>query len=275
MRILAAAALFSLVATAAFAQKIASQAVDPEIVPSRDLLFEQRLDSQLPMDAEFVDQSGKVVTLRETFRGRPVVLGLVYYKCPSLCNQVLNGLLSSLKVINFTAGNQFDVVMVGIDEREKPITADAKRISYLNQYDREGAEKGWHFLTGEQPEIKRVAKAVGYSYKFDIRRDQYAHPAGIVVVTPEGRVSKYFLGVEYSARDLKFAVMDASEEKIGSVVEQAVAYCFQWDPHSGKYSFAVMRVLQVGGLLTVLCLVSLVVYLVKHNPTIKPEGEPK
>ncbi|MDQ2985622.1 MAG: SCO family protein [Armatimonadota bacterium] len=275
MRLLTTTALLALAAGTVLAQKIASQAVDPEIVPSRDLLFEQRLDSQLPMDAKFVDQAGNTVTLGETFRGRPVILGLVYYKCPSLCNLVLNGLLASLKIINFSAGNEFDVVMVGIDEREKPITANAKLVSYLNQYDREGAEKGWHFLTGEQPEIKRVAKAVGYSYKFDIRRDQYAHPAGIVVITPEGRVSKYFLGIEYAARDLKFAVMDASEEKIGSVVEQAVAYCFQWDPHSGKYSLAVMRILQVGGLLTVLCIVSLVAYLVKHNPTIEPEGEPK
>lgn len=261
------------VCTVASAQKIASQAVDPEIVAARDLKFEQNLDAQLPMDAKFVDQNGKAVTLGDTFRGRPVILGLIYYKCPSLCNQVLNGLVGTLKVMNFTVGNQFDVVMVGIDEREKPVTAEAKLQSYLNQYDREGSEKGWHFLTGDRDQVQRVAKAVGYSYKFDVRRDQYAHPAGLVVITPEGKASKYFIGIEYSPRDMKFAVMDASEEKIGSVVEQAVAYCFLWDPHSGKYSFAIMRLLQVGGLLTVLCIGGLVVYLVKHSPGTKPEGD--
>jgi len=257
----------------ASAQKIASQAVDPDIVAARDLKFEQKLDAQLPMDAKFVDQDGNAVTLGDTFRGRPVIVGLIYYKCPSLCNQVLNGLVGSLKVMNFTVGSQFDVVMVGIDEREEPVTAASKLRSYLNEYDREGSEKGWHFLTGERDEIKRVAKAVGYSYKFDIRRDQYAHPAGLVVVTPEGRASKYFLGIEYSPRDLKFAVMDASEEKIGSVVEQAVAYCFLWDPNSGKYSLAILRLLQVGGLLTVLCIGGLVVYLVKHSPRAESEGD--
>jgi protein SCO1/2 len=257
----------------ASAQKIASPAVDPEIVAARDLIFEQRLDAQLPLDAKFVDQDGNAVTLGDTFRGRPVILGLIYYKCPSLCNQVLNGLVGTLKVMNFTVGNQFDVVMVGIDEREQPVTAHAKLQSYLNDYDRDGSEKGWHFLTGNRDEIQRVAKAVGYSYKFDVRRDQYAHPAGLVVITPEGKASKYFLGIEYSPRDLKFSVMDASEEKIGSVVEQAVAYCFLWDPHSGKYSFAVLRLLQIAGLLTVLCIGGLVVYLVKHSPGTKSEGD--
>jgi len=265
--------ILSCVCAVASAQKIASQAVDPEIVASRDLKFEQKLDAQLPMDAKFVDQNGREVTLGETFRGRPVVLGLIYYKCPSLCNQVLNGLVGTLRVMNFTVGDEFDVVMVGIDEREKPVTAHAKLQSYLNEYGREGSEKGWYFLTGNRDEIQRVAKAVGYSYKFDVRRQQYAHPAGLVVVTPDGRASKYFLGIEYSARDLKFSLMDASQEKIGSVVEQAVAYCFLWDAHSGKYSLAILRVLQIGGILTVLCISGLVVYLVKHTPSKVSEGD--
>jgi protein SCO1/2 len=262
-----------LIACAGSAQKIASQAVDPEIVPSRDLKFEQRLNAPLPMDANFVDQNGDSITLGETFRGKPVVLGLIYYKCPSLCNQVLNGMFAALKVINFTVGDQFDVVMVGIDEREKPKTAKAKLNSYLSQY-KSKSENGWYFLTGSKDEIQRVAKAVGYSYKFDIRRNQYAHPAGLVVVTPEGHASKYFLGIEYSARDLKFAVMDASEGKVGSLVEQAVAYCFLWDPHSGKYSLAIMRVIQVAGILTVLGLVTLVFFLTKRSPKVKT-GAPK
>ena len=259
---------------AASAQKIASQNVDPEIVPVRDLKFEQKLDAQLPLDSTFVDNKGNAVKLGDYFGGdKPVVLGLIYYKCPSLCNQVLNGLLAALKVVNFNAGKDFDVVMVGIDEREKPVTADAKLTSYLNQYDRDGAEAGWHFLTGDQLQIRRVANAVGYSYKFDVRRDQYAHPAGVIVVTPEGKISKYFLGVEYSPRDMKLAMMDASEERIGSLVDQAVAFCFLWDPNSGKYSLAVMRVIQVGGLLTVVCIAGLLVYLVRHSPTPEPEEE--
>jgi protein SCO1/2 len=270
MRIYTVAALI-FATVLGFSQKIGTGNVDPEIVPSRDLRFEQRLDSQIPLDAEFVDQKGNNVTLGDFVGDKPVVMGLIYYKCPSLCNQVLNGLLSALKVLNFDVGDQFDVVMVGIDEREQPVTANAKLTSYLNEYDRGTTEKGWHFLTGEKPEILRVAKSVGYSYKFDIKRDQYAHPAGIVVITPDGKVSKYFLGVEYSPRDLKLAVMDASEERIGSVVEQALAFCFLWDPNSGKYSFAIVRVLQVGGVLTVIGIVSLLVYLVRHAPTNKPE----
>jgi protein SCO1/2 len=272
VKLFAAVAALSVYALAC-GQKIASQAIDPEIVPSRDLQFEQRLDAQIPLDAHFVDNKGERVVLGDYFREKPVVLGLIYYKCPSLCNQVLNGLLAALKMLNFTTGNEFELVMVGIDEREKPATADAKLLSYLNQYDRDGAEKGWHFLTGDPEQIKRVAKAVGYSYKFDVRRDQYAHPAGVVVVTPEGKTAKYFLGVEYSPRDLKLALMDASEERVGSIVDQAVAYCFLWDADSGRYSLAVMRIIQGGGILTVICLAGLLVYLVRHSPAQKPERE--
>jgi protein SCO1/2 len=266
-------ALLAVAACACIAQKIGTGNVDPEIVPSRDLKFEQKLNAQLPLDAEFVDNKGNDVTLADYVGDKPIVMGLIYYKCPSLCNQVLNGLVGALKSINFNVGEEFDVVMVGIDEREKPITADAKLTSYLSRYDREGTEEGWHFLTGDAQQIRSVATAVGYHYKFDIARDQYAHPAGILVITPEGKVSKYLLGVEYSARDLKLAVMDASDERIGSVVEQAISYCFLWDPSSGRYSFAIMRVLQVGGVLTVIGIVSLLVYLVRHTPTPKAEGE--
>lgn len=263
-----------LACASAFGQKVAAANVDPDIVPSRDLKFEQRLNAQLPLDASFVDNKGNDIVLGDYVGDKPIVLALVYYKCPSLCNQVLNGVLSSLKVINFTAGEEFDVVMVGIDEREKPVTADAKLQSYLKQYDRDGAAAGWHFLTGDAQQIRRVATAVGFSYKFDIRRDQYAHPAGIVVITPQGKVSKYLLGVEYSPRDLKLAIMDAGDERVGSIVEQAVAFCFLWDPNSGKYSFAIVRVLQVGGVLTVMAIASLLVYLVRHAPTkTAEEGE--
>ena len=272
MRFLTAAVALALCLPAA-AQKIGAGNVDPEIVPSRDLKFEQLLNAQLPLDAYFVDNKGNDVQLADYVGDKPIVLGLIYYKCPSLCNQVLNGLFSALKVMNFTVGEEFDVVMVGIDEREKPVTADAKLTSYLSDYDRENAAEGFHFLTGDAQQIRRVASAVGYSYKFDITRDQYAHPAGIMVITPEGKVSKYLLGVDYSPRDLKLAVMDASDERIGSIVEQAVSFCFLWDPSSGKYSFAIMRVLQVGGVLTVIGIASLLVYLVRHAPAQKAEGE--
>src|SRR5688572_26042780 len=167
MKLLIGAAAVVLFA-AGFAQKIGTGNVDPEIVPSRDLKFEQRLDSQIPLDAHFVDNKGNDVSLGDYVGDKPIVMGLIYYKCPSLCNQVLNGLLSTLKVMNFTVGEEFDVVMVGIDEREKPVTADAKLANYLSQYDREGSETGWHFLTGDQQQIRSVATAVGYSYKFDI-----------------------------------------------------------------------------------------------------------
>lgn len=272
MRLIFSTAL-ALMAVVSLAQKIASGNVDPEIVPSRDLKFEQKLNAQLPLDATFVDNKGNDVTLGDFVGDKPIVMGLIYYKCPSLCNQVLNGLFSALKAMNFDVGDEFDVVMVGIDEREKPVTADAKLTSYLSQYDREDTESGWHFLTGDAQQIRSVATAVGYHYKFDISRDQYAHPAGIIVVTPDGKVSKYLLGVDYSPRDLKLAVMDASEERIGSIVEQAISFCFLWDPNSGKYSFAIMRVLQVGGLLTVIGIASLLVYLVRHAPTQKADGD--
>ena len=219
--------------------------------------IEQKLNGQLPLDSEFKDENGQIVKLGDYFgKGRPVVLALVYYECPMLCNEVLNGLTGSLKGIAFDAGKEFDVVAISFDAREndKPELTKNKKASYLNRYGRagSGAENGWHFLTGTQSEIDKVTQAVGFNYQFDEATNQFAHAGGIMVITPEGKISRYLYGIDYAPKDLKFALIDSAEGKIGNPVVQLYLYCFHYNPATGKYGLEILSVMRLMAVATVL-----------------------
>ena len=217
--------------------------------------IEQKLGSQLPLDTELKDEDGKAVKLGNYFNtGRPVILALVYYECPMLCNQVLNGLTGSLKGMSFDAGKEFDVVAISFDAREndKPDLAKNKKASYVERYNRPGSEKGWHFLTGTQESIDKVTSSAGFSYKWDEKSNQFAHAAAVMIVTPDGKMSRYFYGIDYSPKDLKFGIMESAQDKIGNAAEQLLLYCYHYDPASGKYGLAILNVIRLGGVLTVL-----------------------
>lgn len=217
--------------------------------------IEQKLGAQLPLETELKDEDGKIVKLGDYFAsGRPVIVAFVYYECPMLCNQVLNGLTGSLKGMTFEAGKDFDVVAISFDAREfdKADLAKNKKASYMERYGRPGSEKGWHFLTGSKESIAAVTSAAGFSFKWDEKSDQFAHAAGVMVATPKGQLSRYFYGIDYSPKDLKFGIMDSAENKVGNAAEQLMLYCFHYDPATGKYGLAILRVMRLGGVLTLI-----------------------
>jgi protein SCO1 len=216
--------------------------------------FEQRLNEPLPLDLPFKDEHGKAVTLGDYFGRKPVILAFVYYECPMLCTQVLNGLESALRVLNETVGGEFDVVTVSFDPRETPVLAAGKKKAYLERYKRPSAEQGWHFLTGEQASIDALTKAAGFSFYWDEPTQQFAHASGIVVATPAGRVSRYFFGIDYSPRDVKFALIESSNEKIGTLADRLLLYCYHYDPATGNYGLVAMRVVRLGGAVTLVAL---------------------
>jgi protein SCO1/2 len=215
--------------------------------------IEQRLGESLPLTAEFKDESGQTVQLGKFFNnGRPVILALVYYECPMLCNQVLNGLTGSLKGITFNAGKEFDVVAVSFDAREndKPGLAQNKKASYMERYGRPGTEQGWHFLTGSQASIDAITNAAGFKYKWDDKSNQFAHASAVMVVTPEGKLSRYLYGIDYAAKDLKLGLIESAENRIGGVADQLLLYCFHYDPSTGKYGFAILSVIRLFAIFT-------------------------
>lgn len=217
----------------------------PEIM--KKIGIEQRLNEQIPLDTEFKNEEGKTVKLSEYFGKRPVILALVYYECPMLCNEVLNGLTGSLKSLTFSAGKDFDVLAISFDAREndKSELAKGKKEGYLERYQRVGSENGWHFLTGTQDSIDKITKAVGFNYQFDKETNQFAHNGGIMVITPEGKISRYFYGIDYAPKDIKFAIMDSSQEKIGNPAEQLLLYCYHYDPSKGKYGLQILSVMRL------------------------------
>ncbi len=217
--------------------------------------IEQKLGAQMPLDADLSDEDGRTVKLGSYFNtGRPVIIAFVYYECPMLCNQVLNGLTGALKGMNLDAGKDFDVVAISFDARENDKTdlAKNKKASYVERYGRTGAEKGWHFLTGTQESIDKVTSAAGFNYKWDEKSNQFAHAAAIMVATPEGKLSRYFYGIDYAPKDLKFGLMDSTANRIGNPAEQLLLYCFHYDPATGKYGLAILRVMRAGGVLTLM-----------------------
>jgi len=236
-------------AAAAFAQPAQER---PRIL--RDVGYDQRLGEQVPLDLVFRDESGRDVPLRSLFRGKPVVLSLVYYECPMLCTLTLNGLQSALSVLSFDVGREFDVVTVSFEPKETPALAAASKKAYLARYRRPGAAEGWHFLTGGAEAIGALTGAVGFRYAWDAETRQYAHPAGLVVLTPEGRIARYMYGMEYAPRDLRLALVEASQRRIGNPVDAVLLYCYQYDPMRGRYAASIMRLVRLGGILTVLAL---------------------
>jgi protein SCO1/2 len=219
----------------------------------REVGIDQKLDGQLPLDAMFKDETGRDVALGDYFgKGRPVVLALVYYDCPMLCTQVLNGMTGALKTISLDAGTDFDVIALSFDPREQPKLAKAKKTAYMGRYGRPGTEEGWHFLTGTPDAIARVTDAVGFRYTFDEQLGQFAHGALITVLTPEARISRYLYGIDYGGRDLRLALVEASSGAIGTPVDQALLYCYHWDPTTGRYGFFVMNLVRGAGVLTLL-----------------------
>jgi protein SCO1/2 len=223
----------------------------------KEVGIEQKLGEQLPFDAEFKDENGQTVKLGEYFnKEKPVILALVYYECPMLCNEVLNGLTGSLKGISFDAGKEFDVVAISFDarENEKPELAKNKKESYLKRYGRENTADGWHFLTGTQDQIDKVTKAVGFNYQWDEQSEQVAHAGGIMVPTPDGKLARYFYGIDYAPKDLKFGIMESADGRVGNPAEQLFLYCYHYDPATGSYGLAILKVLRIAAIFTILCI---------------------
>ena len=219
----------------------------------RHVGIDQKPGAQLPLDAVFTDDAGHPVTLR-SYAGKPMVLALVYYACPSLCDMVLNGVLQSVRNLKFTAGKEFEIVAISFDPRENAELARDKKANYAKEYRRADGESGLHFLTGPEASSRAVAQAAGFRYAFDANTNQYVHPAAILVVTPEGRISRYFYGVNYPVRDLKLGLMDAAGGRIGTAVDQVQLFCFHYDLASGRYGLVIRNVLRLGGLLTLVLL---------------------
>jgi protein SCO1/2 len=250
--LLQTAALAALVLCLFASARLAAQPLSQEQVER--LGIDQRLDEELPLNLVFTDEQGQQVKLEQYFGVRPVVLTLVYYECPMLCTQVLNGLVRSLRMLSFEMSRDYEVVTVSFDPRETPQLAAAKKSEYTKALGKPGAETGWHFLTGTQDQIDQLAKAVGFRYEFDERSGQYIHAAGIVVLTPTGRLARYFYGIEYSTKDLRLGLIEAANEQIGNPVDQLMLLCFSYDPASGKYTLAVLKTLRLAGGLTVLAI---------------------
>lgn len=216
--------------------------------------IEQHLDAQVPANLAFTDDSGRAVKLGDYFGKKPLILNLVYYNCTMLCGEALSGLAGAMKMIKFDAGNQYDVVTVSFNPKETPQIAAQKKLEYLKRYGRPSAANGWHFLTGSADSINALTKAVGFQYQYDPKIDQYAHVTAIMVLTPEGRISRYFYGVDFPPKDLRMGLVEASQGKIGNAVDQILLYCYHYNPATGKYGAVVSNMLKIGGALTIVLL---------------------
>jgi protein SCO1/2 len=221
----------------------------------RNVGFEPPLNGQMPLNANFKDETGRDVRLGDYFGHKPVLLALVYYGCPMLCNQVEQGVVGSLKMLAFNAGRDFDVVFVSFDPRETPDMAAQKKVSALSHYGRPDTAEGWHFLTGPKESIDAVTQAANFRYSFNGKSGIFAHASGIMLLTPDGRISRYFYGVEYPSRDVRLGLVDASAGKIGNPIDHLLLYCFQYDPSTARYSATILRMIRLGGVLTILTMV--------------------
>ena len=231
----------------------------------KEIGFDQKLGAQLPLDLAFTDDSGKTVRLDAYFGQKPVVMLITYYNCTMLCPLLLDGLVRALRPLSFDIGKEFNVLTVSINPREGPAIAAQRKELYIQRYGRHGAEEGWHFLTGQEPSIRRLAQAVGFRYVYDAKKDEYAHAEGILLLTPEGRVSRYLYGVEFSPRDLRLGLVEAAANTIGSPVDQLLLYCYHYDPLTGKYGLIIMNVIRVAGFATVLMLGSFMVVMFRRD----------
>lgn len=238
----------SVFANVAGAPLIAEQRPVAELV--QEIGIDQKLNAQIPLDLVFKNEKGETVKLGDYFGSKPVLLNLVYFRCPMLCGFVLDGFVKAMKPLKFIPGQEFDVITVSIDPKDTPSDAAAKKEKYVRDYKKPGVEKGWHFLTGEKESIDKLANAVGFRYVYDSKSGQYAHAGGMMVATPEGKLSRYFYGIEYAPRDIKFSLIEASKNKIGSFADQLLLLCFHYDPLTGKYGLVIQRILKIAGCLT-------------------------
>jgi hypothetical protein len=235
--------------------------------PAEGVAFEQRMGEQVPLDARFIDEQGVEVRLGQFFTaGQPVVLVMSYYECPMLCSFVREGVLAALQQVPLTAGQDFQVVNISIDPLETPMMAANVKTLTLQRYARPGAEQGWHFLTGSEEQIRRVADAIGFKYYYDETIDQYAHAAGFVVLTPQGKTARYFFGIEFNVSDLRLGLVEASSGKVGNVIDQILLLCYQYNPITGKYTPTIMTIIRIAGVLTVIGIITLIVTLSRSTP---------
>lgn len=216
--------------------------------------IEQHLNAQVPADLTFRDETGKTVRLGDYFGRKPLILNLVYYNCSMLCGEVLSGLTGTMRLVKFDIGKEFEVVTVSFDPRETPEIAATKKKEYLKRYTRPGAAEGWHFLTGSAESVNVLTKTVGFQYQYDPKIDQFAHATAIMVLTPDGRISRYFYGVDFPPKDLRMGLVEASEGKIGNAVDQVLLYCYHYNPATGKYGAVITNILRLGAGITILVL---------------------
>jgi len=234
--------------------------------------IDQKLNQPLPLEAAFRDEAGNSVTLGHYFGRRPVILALVYYNCPMLCIQVLEGLARDLKPLTFDPGKEFDVVAVSFDARETPAQAAAKKQAILERYGRPGTEAGWHFLTGEQASIDALTQAAGFRYAWDPQSSQFAHGAAIMIVTPEGRIAQYYYGIEYPPKDLRLGLVEASKNKIGNLTDQILLYCYHYDPVTGRYGYVVIGSMRALALATLLALGGFIGLMLRRDRALARRG---
>jgi len=241
----------------------------------RAIGFDQNIDQHVPLDTTFRDEAGKTVRLGDYFGKRPVVMVFAYYDCPMLCTQVINGLSSALGVMSLNPGDDFEIVTVSFNPHDTPATATAKKAVYLERYKRPGAAAGWHFLTGEEAQIDRLTSAAGFRYAWDADTKQYAHPSGVIVLTPDGRLSKYLFGIEYGPRDLRLGIVEASAGKVGTPVDTLLLYCYHYDPMTGRYGLVIMRAMRLAGAATVLALGSFILIMLRNEKRRGSRGAPR
>ena len=238
----------------------------------REVGFDQNLDQQIPLDVTFKDENGQIVQVGKYFGARPVVLNFVYYDCPMICLQTLSGLASTLKVLSQEPGRDFEVVTVSFDPRETPALAFNKKREFVGRSGKPDIANGWHFLTGTKPDIDRLTQAAGFRYVWDESAKQFAHPTGIIVLTPSGRLARYLFGIDYGPRDLRLAILDASAGKVGSPIERALLYCYHYDLSTGRYSLAIMRVVRLAGVATVFSIGTLIFVMTKRDRVGRAKG---
>ncbi len=233
--------------------------------PTKEVGFDQKLGEQVPLDLLFKDELGKDVRLSQYFGKKPVILHLMYFECPMLCGMVIEGLLRSLRALSWDVGKEFDVLTVSFDPREGPELAKGKKENVVGTYARPGAAAGWHFLTGSEASIRTLTKAVGFRYVWDAEQKQFAHATGVVILTPGGRISRYFFGIEYSTKDLRLGLIDSGTEKIGSLTDQLLLMCYHYDPRVGRYTPAITRLLKGAAALTLVGLVAFIVTMLRRE----------
>jgi protein SCO1/2 len=239
----------------------------------RNVGFEPPLNGQIPLALQFKDETGRDVAFGDYFHGKPVLLALVYYGCPMLCNQVEQGVVGSLKMLSFNPGTDYEVVFVSFDTRESSDMAAQKKTSALSHFGRPQTAAGWHFLTGTKDSIDVISQAANFRYSFDAKTNIFAHASGIMLLTPEGRISRYFYGVEYPSRDVRMGLVDASAGKIGTPIDHLLMYCFQYDPSTARYSATILRIVRIGGLLTIFTIVAGILIFRRRDHALEPKAQ--